>query len=337
MDNLYKENIQLKDYNSFTTAALARYYAEPKNEAELKQCIIDSSDKRVLILGGGNNVFFTKDFDGLVIRPQLFGIKKIDDQSIKPNQVLIEAMASENWDQFVQYCVDHNYANLENLSLIPGTVGASPVQNIGAYGVEVKDCIHTVRALDLKTGKIKVFTNSDCLFAYRDSIFKQTENYIIISVSFILNKSFSYIPKYNDLNKALEHIKAPTIEDVRSAVIKIRENKLPNEKVLPNAGSFFKNPLITRALSEKLKLKFPDLPLFESNNGLLKTSAAFLIDKAGLKGKRDGFIGTYPNHALIIVNYGSTDGNDIISFMKMIQEKVFDLFEIMLEPEVRIL
>lgn len=338
MNNLfYHKNKELTSYNSFKTKAFAQYFIEPQTIDEIKQCIVDFDRKPILILGEGCNLFFTKNFDGLVIKPQLFGIQEIKDQSIEDDEILIEAMASENWDQFVKYCVDRNYSNIENLSLIPGTVGASPVQNIGAYGVEVKDYIQYVKAIDLKTGKTVVLQNKECSFTYRSSLFKQTERYIITSVCFILKKNFEYRPKYADLNNALAHLSNPTVNDVRETVIKIRQNKLPNESELPNAGSFFKNPYLCKSLAEILKVNYPDIPLYPINDDLVKTSAAFLIDKVGLKGIRIGKIGTYPKQPLIVVNYGSEDGNEIVSFMKIIQQKIKDVFGINLEPEVRIL
>ncbi len=334
---MYQYNTQLKQYNSFCTEALAKIFCEPKDINQLRQCLSDYPQEPKLILGGGCNLFFTQNFDGLVVRPIIKGIREISDESDDSEHVFLEVMGSEDWDQLVEYCVDKGYAGLENLSYIPGTVGASPVQNIGAYGAEVKDCIHEVVALNMDTLEVVSFSNSECEFAYRDSIFKKRNNYIIISVVFLLNRSYTYTPKYADLNKELEEIAEPTIKEVRDAVIRIRQRKLPNEKELPNCGSFFKNPYITKEVAEDIQREYPDLPLYPLSNGLIKTSAAFLIDRAGYKGKRIGQIGTYPKQALIIVNYGSTDGNDIVLFMKEIQQAVADKFNINLEPEVRIL
>ena len=215
-------------------------------------------------------------------------------------------------------------------------MGAAPIQNIGAYGAEVKDVIHEVVAINMMTGEAVSFSNAECEFGYRDSIFKRTNKYLIISVVFHLKRTFVYTPKYFDLNKELEDIEEPTIQDVRNAVIRVRQRKLPDEKVLPNAGSFFKNPYISQEHVEKIKTDYPELPAFLQKDGSVKTSAAFLIDKAGYKGIRIGNIGTYPNQPLIIVNYGSSDGNDIVRFMREIQSAVKDTFNIELEPEVRI-
>ncbi len=329
----YLKNHQLQDCNSFKTKALAKLFCAPTNVDELICCLKEFRNEEKLIIGGGCNLFFTQDYDGLVIKPSLRGIKEI----YRDNDVVrYEVMASEDWDSFVAFCVSNNLSGLENLSLIPGSVGASPVQNIGAYGAEAKDCIHEVSALNIDTCQLKTFSNEECGFAYRDSIFKQTGKYIIVSVVYELKRTFSYRPKYADLNKALESNAAPTIEDVRQAVIKIREQKLPNEKELPNCGSFFKNPYITVALTDKIKEEYDNLPIYPHKEGWVKTSAAFLIDRAGFKGVRDGNIGTYPNQALIIVNYGATDGNEIIRFMQSIQQAVKEKFSIQLEPEVRI-
>ncbi|SHF73336.1 UDP-N-acetylmuramate dehydrogenase [Dysgonomonas macrotermitis] len=335
---MYQYNIHLKSYNSFQTEASAKIFCEPTDIAQLKQCLLDFREEQKLIIGSGCNLFFTKDFDGLVIHPQIFGIREISDISDESDEVYLEVMASEDWDNLVEFCVDKGYSGLENLSYIPSTVGAAPVQNIGAYGAEVKDCIHEVIALDMKTLEVISFSNAECEFAYRDSIFKkQQDRYAIISVVFMLKRSYTYTPKYTDLNNELADVDSPTIRDVRDAVVRIRQRKLPDHKELPNCGSFFKNPYITREIAERIKLEYPDLPIYPIDGGLLKTSAAFLIDRAGYKGKQLGQIGTYPKQALIVVNYGSTDGNDIVYFKNEIQKAVFEKFAIELEPEVRIL
>jgi len=334
---MYKKNIQLKEYNAFRTEAYAKIFCEPQNIDELKQCLRDFPEEKKLIIGQGCNLFFTKDFDGLVIKPDIKGLHEVTDEEEEDDDVFIEAMASEDWDDFVLFCVNKGYSGIENLSYIPGTVGASPVQNIGAYGAEVKDCIREVIALDTQTYEVVSFSNSECEFAYRDSIFKKTNRYIIYSVVFHLKRSFTYVQKYKDLNKELEDIEDPTIADVRDAVIRIRFRKLPDHKILPNCGSFFKNPYVIKDKATLLLRQYPDLPIFEQGNGNIKTSAAFLIDKAGYKGKREGNVGTYPSQPLIIVNYGATDGKEIIRFADEIKQAVKDKFDIYLEPEVKIL
>lgn len=334
----YYRHAQLKDYNSFKTEALAKIFCKPASIEEIRQCLSDFPNEKKLIIGGGCNLFFTRDYDGLVIYPHIKGLRDIsnDDEEDDDDDVFLEVNASENWDELVAYCVERGFSGLENLSLIPGTVGAAPIQNIGAYGAEVKDVIREVVAIDLETGETLSFSNAECEFGYRDSIFKRTCRYLIISVVFHLKRTFVYVPKYADLNRELEEIEEPTIRDVREAVIRVRERKLPDEKVLPNAGSFFKNPYISEELVEKIRAQYPDLPAFPYKDGLMKTSAAFLIDRAGYKGKRVGNVGTYPNQPLIIVNYGSATGEDIVSFMNEVLKAVEDKFGIKLEPEVRV-
>lgn len=332
----YYRQFPLKNYNSLKTEALAKIFCQPNTTEELRQCLKDHSNEKKLVIGSGCNLFFTKDFDGLVIHPDIKGVRLISDEEEEDEDIFIEVNASEDWDEFVAYCVGRGFVGVENLSLIPGTVGAAPIQNIGAYGAEVKDVIREVVAVDMETGETVSFSNAECEFAYRNSIFKRTERYLVISVVFHLKRTFVYTPKYFDLNKELEEIAEPTIQDVRDAVIRVRQRKLPDEKVLPNAGSFFKNPYITQKQTDKILINYPDLPAYLQKDGLIKTSAAFLIDKSGYKGKRIGDIGTYPNQPLIIVNYGSSDGNDIVRFMKEVQHAVKDKFDVELEPEVRI-
>lgn len=332
----YHRRYPLRDLNSFRTEAYAKIFCTPTSIDDIRRCLSDYPDETKLIIGAGCNLFFTKDFDGLVIKPELMGIRDSADEEEPDDEVYIEAMASEDWDAFVQYTVESGLSGLENLSLIPGTVGAAPVQNIGAYGAEVKDVVREVVALDMRTGELVSFTNEECGFAYRDSIFKQRGHYIIISVVFCLHRTFHYHPRYKDLNEELKDIEYPMVTDVRDAVIRIRRRKLPDEKELPNAGSFFKNPYITIEQAEIIKQEYPDLPTFPYKEGWVKTSAAFLIDRAGYKGKRVGEIGTYPNQPLIVVNYGTADGNQIVEFMNEVRSVVRQKFAIELEPEVRI-
>ncbi|MDR2950364.1 MAG: UDP-N-acetylmuramate dehydrogenase [Dysgonomonas sp.] len=332
----YYRQTQLKDYNSFKTEAQAKIFCKPSTIQELRQCLSDFPDEKKLIIGGGCNIFFTKDFDGLVIHPYIKGLREISDEEEEDEDIFLEVNASEDWDEFVAYCVERGFAGLENLSYIPGTVGAAPIQNIGAYGAEVKDVIREVVAVDMETGETVSFSNAECEFGYRDSVFKRTNKYLVISVVFHLKRTFVYIPKYADLNKELEDFEEPSIQDVRDAVIRVRQRKLPDEKVLPNAGSFFKNPYISKEQADKILIDYPNLPAYPLKDGLIKTSAAFLIDKAGYKGKRNDNVGTYPNQPLIIVNYGTSDGNEILSFMHEVQKAVKDTFGIELEPEVRI-
>lgn len=281
-------NKQLQQYNSFRTKATAKMFCEPISVSELSDIICLYPNEKKLILGSGNNIFFTKEYDGLVIKPGMHEIKKIyEDDSF----VELEAGAAIEWDNFVEECVSKGYAGLENLSLIPGSVGASPIQNIGAYGSEVKDTISIVKTVDVNTGDYKIFTNEECKFGYRDSIFKQTRNYIITSVVFRLNKSFNYKEKYIDLSRELNSNLSPTLSQVREAIINIRTRKLPDVKILPNAGSFFKNPILTNDEKDALQKKIVDVPIYSFGNNSFKTSAAFLIEKAGYKGKSRGKVG----------------------------------------------
>jgi len=324
-------NTQLRPYNSFRTRATARLFCEPQSSRELAEILAHFPHEKKLILGAGFNIFFTRDYDGLIIKPAMRGIRVLSETD---NAVDIEAGAAEDWDTFVAFCVSKGFSGLENLSLIPGSVGASPVQNIGAYGTEVRDRIIQVNTADIRTGRMREFTNEECEFAYRDSIFKRTCGFVITSVIFRLDKSFQYKEKYIDLSRELEGASSPTLTQVRDAIIRIRTRKLPDYRVLPNAGSFFKNPVLTLQEKETLQIKLADLPVYNVGEDKFKTSAAFLIEKAGYKGKRQGMVGTYAQHALIIVNYGTENGKEIAGFMQEIQNEVFLQFGVMLEPEV---
>lgn len=328
-----QHNFQLQSFNSFRTKATAKMFAAPESTDEIVELLKQYPSEEKLVLGNGCNLFFTKNFDGLVIKPMISGINILQENN---EYVEIEVGASEDWDQLVEYCVNKGWSGIENLSLIPGAVGAAPIQNIGAYGTEVKDVIVEVRTIEIDTQKTKIFSNTSCNFEYRNSIFKQTRRYIITSVVFRLSKSFTYHEKYIDLKNELANISSPTLKQVRDAIIKIRMRKLPNHLELPNAGSFFKNPIINTTEKDLLIEALPNAPIYKVDNNYFKTSAAFLIEQAGYKGKRNesGKVGTYENHALIIVNYGSEDGNDIADFMHEIQQVVKYKYNIELEAEV---
>lgn len=328
-----QHNIQLQPYNSFRTKARTKLFCEPQTVGELSEVLRAYPNEPKLVIGSGCNLFFTKDFDGLVIHPQMKGIRLLSENG---SGVELEAGAGEDWDNFVNYCVKKGYAGIENLSLIPGTVGAAPIQNIGAYGSEVKDAIVRVHAVNKDSGKPKTFTAEACEFGYRDSIFKRRRQHIVTSVVFRLSKSFAYTEKYADLNRELANVAHPSLSQVREAIIRIRRRKLPDPADLPNAGSFFKNPFLTKEEKERLLTKLPDAPIYPAETNTFKTSAAFLIEKAGYKGKRNGQVGIYEHHALIIVNYGTENGCDIVNFMHEVQHAVYEKFGIRLEPEVRI-
>lgn len=326
-----QNNIQLQGYNSFGTKAIAKLFCEPETQEELSEVLKQYSNEQKLVLGAGYNLFFTKDFDGIVIKPSMKNIEVIWEDE---DHVEIEAGAGVEWDMMVEDCVLKGYAGIENLSLIPSSVGASPIQNIGAYGSEAKDTIVLVKAVDLITCKYIEFTNSECQFGYRNSIFKSSCRYIITSVVFRLSKSFTYKEKYIDLSRELKDVETPTLKQVRDAIVKIRTRKLPDAKTLPNAGSFFKNPILTLEEKNSLQRIVVDAPIYNIGDNNFKTSAAFLIEKAGFKGKRKGMVGTYEHHALVIVNYGTNIGKEISDFANEIQEEVLKLFGIRLEPEV---
>ena len=328
-----QHDIQLQPYNSFKTKALAKLFAQPSTVAQLQEILSGYKTEKKLVIGSGCNLFFTRDFDGLIIKPEIRGIRVLEENA---GGVEIEAGAAEEWDNFVEFCVSRGYSGIENLSLIPGTAGAAPVQNIGAYGAEVKDVITHVKTAEIESGTLKVFDNAACGFGYRNSIFKQSGEYVITSVVFRLKKSFSYVEKYADLNLELQDNPCPSLQDVRRAVINVRNRKLPDPEVLPNAGSFFKNPVLTKQEKENLIALLPDAPLYGAGANGFKTSAAYLIEKAGCKGKRKGGVGIYERHALIVVNYGTENGKEILSFVQDIQREVRNKFNIALEPEVRI-
>ncbi|MDD4778885.1 MAG: UDP-N-acetylmuramate dehydrogenase, partial [Fermentimonas sp.] len=251
-----QRDIQLQNYNSFRTKALAKLFCEPSTVDELSEVIRSFPDERKLILGGGYNLFFTEDFNGLVIKP---GMKEINLVYENNNYVEVEAGAAVEWDKLVEDSVSKGLSGLENLSLIPSSVGASPIQNIGAYGSEVRDTIVRVKTVDKQTGEIREFSNAECEFGYRDSIFKRTCRYIITSVVFRLSRSFSYKEKYIDVSRELKDISTPTISQVRNAVVSIRKRKLPDTEKLPNAGSFFKNPILTNEEKAELLKKAVDV------------------------------------------------------------------------------
>jgi len=328
-----QRNVSLKPYNSFRTQATADFFCQPKTNEELMTVLKEFSNEKMLVIGAGCNLFFTKNFDGLIIKPDLTGIRMLKET---PEFVELEVGAGEDWDRFVEFCVEKGYSGIENLSLIPGKVGAAPVQNIGAYGTEAKDAIVKVNAIDFNTSSFISFSNEECAFGYRDSIFKRNRQYIITSVVFRLNKNFRYTEKYADLNHEMKNVPQPSLQQVREAIIRIRSQKLPDINVLPNAGSFFKNPILTKQEKDDLLGKLPDAPFYPAGDESFKTSAAFLIEKAGYKGRRSGAVGIYEHHALIIVNYGTENGCDIVNFMHEVQQAVEEKFAIQLLPEVQI-
>jgi UDP-N-acetylmuramate dehydrogenase len=290
-----------------------------------------------LILGGGSNVLLTDDFHGLVILNCITGIEiiKEDDQSI-----IVKCGGGENWHQFVLYTLQQNWGGLENLSLIPGTVGAAPMQNIGAYGVEIKDTFHSLEAINLETAEVEVFNAKDCQFDYRESIFKHQNKgqYLISSVSFKLDKPDSHKLHldYGIIQNVLKEkeIERPTIQDVSVAVIEIRQSKLPDPSKIGNSGSFFKNPIIDFDQFKKLKKEFPDMPFYKLENGQIKLAAGWMIENSGWKGYSENGVGVHQKQALVLVNYGDGKGKDILNLAKKIQDSIQTKFGVELSPEV---
>lgn len=336
-----EENAQLLPYNTFHVKALARRLVNIDDRDSLKQLLEQEVLKRepFFILGGGSNVLFTGDFPGLIVHISIPGIKEI---SRAGNQVLVQVGAGENWHKFVTYCVGHQLGGIENLALIPGTVGAAPIQNIGAYGVEVQEVVDHVEAIDIKEARFVKFNKDECRFGYRDSFFKNEGKgrFIITDVVFRLTASEH---KMNITYAALQHALqdfAPnqlSIKSIYDAVIAIRRSKLPDPDQLGNAGSFFKNPVITRARWSQLRETYPDIPMYEFREEEVKIPAAWLIERCGWKGKRVGDVGVYERQPLVIVNFGDGNGEMILNLSKQIQASVQREFGIDLTPEVTIL
>lgn len=335
-----QQHIALKPYNTFGIDAFAREFVEVSTveELEVLASTFNLASRNVLVLGGGSNVLLTKDFDGMVIKNAIKGItlEKEDGE-----HVWVKAMAGEVWHDFVLYCIDHGYAGVENLSLIPGCVGAAPMQNIGAYGTEIKDVFDSLDAISIDTAETVSFDREDCRFGYRESVFKHEAKgkYIIVSVTFRLSKQPALNISYGAIRQTLEHhhITHPTIKDVSNAVIEIRRSKLPDPKVLGNAGSFFKNPEIADAQFTALKEQYPELPGYPASAGHTKVAAGWLIEQCGWKGKRVGNTGSHKDQALVLVNYGDASGDEIKALAYDIRHSVQEKFGITIDPEVNII
>ncbi len=330
-----KENISLRPYNTFGTEASSAYFSTVHSVDDVRKVIHTGIPKLfpVFILGSGSNVLFTRDFPGLVLLCRIEGIKTTGEAD---DQVTVEAGAGVEWDRFVQFCVSHDYHGTENLSLIPGTVGAAAVQNIGAYGTEVAALIEEVKGTDLRDGSRKTFTRRQCRFGYRDSVFKHFKpgTFLITSVVFRLPKKGSANLTYPALAQELKKSPHPSPAIIREAVIRIRRSKLPDPQDTGNAGSFFKNPVVSREVFEKIRKDHPDLPFHVTEEELFKLPAAWLIEQAGWKGVREGDCGTWPRQPLVIVNYGRATGGEIDRFAGKIAATVKEKFGISLQREV---
>lgn len=330
----------LKTYNTFGIDVQASAFVNITSVDQLKQVIRENNNKLPLfILSGGSNMLLTKNVDALVLNINNKGIKVVNEDA---DFVWIEAQAGEIWHEFVLHTLAENLGGLENLSLIPGKVGSSPIQNIGAYGVEIKDTFHSLTALNLETLETATFSATDCEFGYRESVFKNKlkDQYIITSVTFKLKKAPHILhTSYGAIQQELElmNVSNPTIKDVSNAVIAIRQSKLPDPKEIGNSGSFFKNPIIGKSLYQSLVEKNPDIPHYPVNDLQVKVPAGWLIEQAGLKGYRKGDAGVHAKQALVLVNYGNATGEELINLAKYVQATVLEKFGIEISPEVNII
>jgi UDP-N-acetylmuramate dehydrogenase len=332
------EHYPLGELNTFGLSARARFFVAPESEQQLQAFLAGDVAHQypLMILGGGSNVILAGDFPGLVIQPAMRGIQCLQASA---HEFLIEAAAGEVWHDFVQHALAQGWFGLENLSLIPGSVGACPIQNIGAYGVEITDFFESLTAVEIATGEIREFTHDECRFAYRDSIFKQelADRYIITRVRFRLLREPDVKLAYGDIQKELAEkgIKNPSPQQVADAVIAIRQRKLPSPTVIGNAGSFFKNPVVSQAQFRKLQQQYPSIVAY-SHGDEMKLAAGWLIDQAGWRGKRMGPVGSYEKQALVLVNHGGATGHDVLALAQAIQADVLQRFGVSLEMEPRV-
>ena len=330
------ENHSLKPHNTFSIEAKAKFYFEFTEVDDLKQLISSGSflkENKILIVGEGSNILFLDDFNGLVIHPNIRGMRQVKEDS---QNTWIEVGAGEIWDEFVNYCVDLQLGGVENLSLIPGTVGAAPVQNIGAYGQEVAGVIERVKGFDLEKKEHAEYSNIECGFGYRDSIFKRSlkNRFVITSVVFKLDKFPEFKLNYSNLKEKVNQRGSVTLKNIKNVVDEIRMSKLPDVKEHGNAGSFFKNPVVDIKLAQEIEAKFGKIPVYPAGVEKVKIAAGWLVEKCGWKGFREGDAGVYEKQALVIVNYGKATGKEVFSLSEKIRQSVFDKFGIELEREV---
>ncbi|MFA0964813.1 UDP-N-acetylmuramate dehydrogenase [Roseivirga sp. BDSF3-8] len=335
-----QENVSLKPYNSFGIEADAKYFAEVTSVADLQKLLKDSRylDATKLILGGGSNVLMTGHFDGIVIKMNIKGIEEIRKDEA---HTWLRIGAGENWHQFVLNTIDRGLSGVENLSLIPGTVGAAPMQNIGAYGVELCEVFEKLEAVEISSGKVEHFDHDTCHFGYRESIFKKElkGRHIITHVTLRLNNQPSFNTSYGAIKQVLEerNITELSTRAISDAVIHIRQSKLPDPRVIGNAGSFFKNPVISIEEFNRLQAAFPEVPHYPQSDGTIKVPAGWLIEQAGWKGKRVGHTGVHDRQALVLVNHGGAQGHEVVELAKSIQASVKEKFGIGIRPEVNII
>jgi UDP-N-acetylmuramate dehydrogenase len=331
-----QENISLKPFTTFGIDKKAKFFTTVETLDELKAALLAAKEKQlpVFILGGGSNILLTRDIDGLVIKLEIKGINLVKEDG---DQLWVEVGAGEMWHELVLHSIAQDWAGLENLSLIPGTVGASPMQNIGAYGVEIKDVFDSLQAMHRETLEMQSFNAEACRFGYRESVFKQTfkDQFVITSVTFRLSKTPNFHLEYGAIREVLaaNSIDQPSIRSISDAVIQIRQSKLPDPKEIGNAGSFFKNPTIPNTQFDALKASYPSIPGYPSAEGV-KVAAGWLIEQTGWKGKRIGEVGVHAKQALVLVNYGGGTGEEIKKLSEQIQASVYDKFGVQLQAEV---
>jgi UDP-N-acetylmuramate dehydrogenase len=337
-----KHHYQLKEHNTFGISAFAKAYSAITSLQQLKEVLGYYFEKEIFLLGGGSNMLIINDIDRPVVHILLKGIEILKQENGK---VLLKIMAGENWHELVMYCIENNFAGIENLALIPGNTGTAPIQNIGAYGVELKDVFHSCKAMEIATGQIKEFSKTDCAFGYRDSIFKNDSlgKFVITSVTLELtdlnmDQEYHLKTSYGAIQEEMDELPGENdIALVAQAVINIRTNKLPDPKVIGNSGSFFKNPIILRSEYDELVRMHPQMPSYDVDEKLVKVPAGWLIDKSGFKGKRYGDAGVHDKQALVLVNYGKASGLEILEVARKIQQAVHLRFGISIETEVNLI
>lgn len=331
----WQERVSLKPYNTFGIDVKARYFTQAHDDAQVRQALAEAIERqvRVLVIGGGSNLLLAGDIDALVLHMASRGRRVLQDDG---DRVVVEAEAGEPWHPFVQWSLTQGFCGLENLSLIPGTVGAAPMQNVGAYGVEIKDVFAGLTALDRETGELRDFALEECAFAYRDSLFKRNPGrWLILRVRFALSRTLHAHLDYGPVRQRLleQGVHAPTAMAISEAICSIRREKLPDPAELGNAGSFFKNPVVTAALAEQIRERFPGVVAYPQADGQVKLAAGWLIEQAGWKGYRDGDAGVHRLQSLVLVNYGRASGAQVHDLARRIQADIYERFGVELEME----